>query len=166
MMRDPIAIVAKDAQIPIGEAQMAQFGFGSKNKVTLIGNLGRDPEIRHSQAGDQIANLNVATSESWKDRNSGERQEKVEWHRVVCFDSKVSELIGKFCKKGTKVEIEGALQTRKWTDQQGVERYSTEIVLTQFSGGIQILSDANGKPDSRDQAYGEPPVDLDDEIPY
>ena len=102
---------------------------GSVNKVILIGNLGADPEIRRTQDGKPIANLNIATSESWRDRNSGERKEKTEWHRVVIFSEGLAKVAEQYLKKGAKVYIEGALQTRKWTDPQGVEKYSTEIVL-------------------------------------
>src|SRR6266478_1928253 len=101
---------------------------GSVNKVILIGNLGRDPEIRSTQNGTRIANLSLATSESWRDKNSGERKERTEWHRVVIFDDKLVEVVEKYLKKGAKIYVEGALQTRKWTDQSGAEKYSTEIV--------------------------------------
>src|SRR5882762_1219267 len=105
---------------------------GSVNKVILVGNLGRDPEIRSTQNGTRIANLSLATSESWRDRNSGERKERTEWHRVVIFDDKLVEVVEKYLKKGAKIYVEGALQTRKWTDQSGVEKYSTEVVLQRF----------------------------------
>ena len=112
---------------------------GSVNKVILVGNLGRDPEIRAMQSGDKVCNLAVATSERWKDRNSGEQQEKTEWHRVVIFDQKIVEVAEKYLKKGSKVYIEGQLQTRKWTDQSGVEKYSTEVVLQRFRGELTML---------------------------
>ena len=112
---------------------------GSVNKVILIGNLGRDPEVRHTNDGRPIVNLSVATSEQWRDKSSGERQEKTEWHRVVVFDEKICEVAQKYLNKGSTVYLEGALQTRKWTDQQGVEKYSTEVVLQRFSGKLTML---------------------------
>jgi single-strand DNA-binding protein len=112
---------------------------GSVNKVILIGNLGADPEIRRTQDGKPIANLNIATSEQWRDRNSGERREKTEWHRVVIFNEGLCKVAEQYLKKGAKVYIEGALQTRKWTDQQGVEKYSTEIVLQGFNSTLTML---------------------------
>ncbi len=120
---------------------------GSVNKVILIGNLGRDPEIRTTQDGTRIANLSLATSESWRDRNSGERRERTEWHRVVIFNEKLSEVAEKYLRKGSKVYIEGQLQTRKWTDQAGVDKYSTEVVLQRFRGELTMLdgrSDGGG----------------------
>lgn len=117
---------------------------GSVNKVILVGNLGRDPEIRSTQGGDRIANLNLATSESWRDKSSGERREKVEWHRVVVFNPHLVEIAEKYLKKGSKVYVEGALQTRKWTDNAGVEKYSTEVVLQKFRGEITMLESAGG----------------------
>ena len=102
---------------------------GSINKVILVGNLGRDPEVRNTQDGREIANLAIATSESWKDKNSGERKEKTEWHRVVIFNEGLVKVAKSYLKKGSKVYIEGSLQTRKWTDKDGQEKYSTEIVL-------------------------------------
>lgn len=110
------------------------------NKVILVGNLGRDPEIRSTQNGSRIANLTVATSESWRDKNSGERKEKTEWHRVVIFNDRLSDACEKYLRKGSKVYLEGSLETRKWTDQSGQEKYSTEIVLRQFHGDLQMLS--------------------------
>ena len=121
---------------------------GSVNKVILVGNLGRDPEIRSTQDGMRIANLNLATSESWRDKMSGERKEKTEWHRVVIFNERLTELAEKYLRKGSKVYVEGALQTRKWTDNAGVEKYSTEIVLTRFKGELTMLDGA------RDRAGG------------
>ena len=112
---------------------------GSVNKVILIGNLGRDPEVRHTNDGRPIVNLSVATSEQWRDKSSGERREKTEWHRVVVFDEKICEVAQKYLNKGSTVYLEGALQTRKWTDQQGVEKYSTEVVLQRFSGKLTML---------------------------
>lgn len=112
---------------------------GSVNKVILVGNLGRDPEIRSTQDGTKIANLSVATSETWRDRNSGERRERTEWHRVVIFNDRLVDVVEKFLRKGSKIYIEGALQTRKWTDQQGVEKYSTEVVLQRYRGELTML---------------------------
>src|SRR5712691_4475367 len=123
---------------------------GSVNKVILVGNLGRDPEIRSTQDGQRIANFTLATSESWRDRVSGERKERTEWHRVVIFNDRLSEIAEKYLKKGAKVYVEGQLQTRKWTDQQGQERYTTEIVLTRFRGDLTMLDGA------RDRAGGAP----------
>lgn len=117
---------------------------GSVNKVILVGNLGRDPEIRSMQNGGRVANLSVATSESWKDRQSGERREKTEWHRVVIFNENLLDVAEKYLHKGSKVYIEGQLQTRKWQDQSGADKYSTEIVLQRFRGELQML-DARGE---------------------
>lgn len=113
---------------------------GSVNKVILVGNLGRDPEIRFMQSGDKVVNLAVATSERWTDRQSGERREKTEWHRVVVFDQNIADVAEKYLKKGSKVYLEGQLQTRKWTDQSGVEKYTTEVVLQRFRGNLTMLS--------------------------
>ena len=112
---------------------------GSVNKVILIGNLGRDPEIRSTQDGTRIAHLSVATSETWRDRNSGERRERTEWHRVVIFDDKLAEVAEKYLRKGSRVYLEGQLQTRKWTDQQGIEKYTTEVVLQRFRSQLTML---------------------------
>lgn len=117
---------------------------GSINKVILIGNLGRPPEVRFSPDGGKIANLSVATSETWKDKASGERRERTEWHRVVIFNDKLAEVSEKYLKKGSKVYLEGQLQTRKWTDQQGQERYTTEVVLSKYRGELTML-DTPGK---------------------
>ncbi|MGI9477516.1 MAG: single-stranded DNA-binding protein [Hyphomicrobiaceae bacterium] len=116
---------------------------GSVNKVILVGNLGADPEIRRTQDGRPIANLRIATSESWRDRNSGERREKTEWHRVVVFSEGLCKVIEQYVRKGSKVYIEGQLQTRKWQDNSGQDRYSTEVVLQGFNGTLQML-DARG----------------------
>ena len=118
---------------------------GSVNKVILVGNLGRDPEIRSTNDGTRIANLNLATSENWRDRNSGERKERTEWHRVVIFNERLVEIAEKYLKKGSKIYVEGALQTRKWTDQQGQEKYSTEVVLQKFRGELTMLDGARGQ---------------------
>jgi len=112
---------------------------GSVNKVILVGNLCLDPEIRSTQDGMKIANLSLATSETWRDRNSGERRERTEWHRVVIFNEKLCEVAEKYLRKGSKIYIEGALQTRKWTDQSGVEKYTTEVVLQRFRGELTML---------------------------
>src|SRR5216683_351675 len=117
---------------------------GSVNKVILVGNLGRAPEIRSTQDGLRIANLNLATSESWRDRVSGERKERTEWHRVVIFNENLVTIAEKYLRKGAKVYIEGALQTRKWTDNAGVEKYSTEVVLQRFRGELTMLDGARG----------------------
>ena len=117
---------------------------GSVNKVILVGNLGADPEIRRTQDGRPIANLRVATSESWRDKNSGERREKTEWHRVTVFNEGLCKVIEQYVKKGSKLYIEGALQTRKWQDQSGADRYSTEIVLQGFNGTLHMLDGRSG----------------------
>jgi single-strand DNA-binding protein len=117
---------------------------GSVNKVILVGNLGRDPEIRSTNDGTRIANLNLATSESWRDRNSGERKERTEWHRVVIFNENLVTIAEKYLRKGSKIYVEGALQTRKWTDNAGVEKYSTEVVLQRFRGELTMLDGAGG----------------------
>lgn len=117
---------------------------GSVNKVILVGNLGKDPEIRRTQDGRPIANLSIATSETWRDKNSGERKEKTEWHRVVIFSEPLCKIVEQYLKKGAKVYIEGALQTRKWTDQSGVEKYSTEVVLQGFNSTLTMLDGRSG----------------------
>ena len=117
---------------------------GSVNKVILIGNLGKDPEIRRTQDGRPIANLSVATSESWRDKATGERKEKTEWHRVVIFNEGLCKVAEQYLKKGAKVYLEGALQTRKWTDQSGVEKYSTEVVLQGFNSTLTMLEGRSG----------------------
>lgn len=117
---------------------------GSVNKVILIGNLGADPEVRHTNDGNPIVNLRVATSERWRDRNSGERRERTEWHRVVIFNERLGEVAQKYLHKGSKVYLEGQLQTRKWTGQDGQERYSTEVVLQRYRGELTML-DSRGE---------------------
>jgi single-strand DNA-binding protein len=117
---------------------------GSVNKVILVGNLGRDPEIRSTNDGQRIATFSLATSENWRDKSSGERREKTEWHRVVIFNERLVEVVEKYVKKGSKLYIEGALQTRKWNDNQGQERYTTEIVLQRFRGELTMLDSAGG----------------------
>ena len=117
---------------------------GSVNKVILVGNLGADPEVRRTQDGRPIVNLRVATSESWRDKNTGERREKTEWHRVVIFSEGLAKIAEQYLKKGSKVYLEGALQTRKWTDQSGVEKYSTEVVLQGFNSTLTMLDGRSG----------------------
>jgi single-strand DNA-binding protein len=145
----------------------------SVNKVILIGNLGRDPEVRHTQDGAKIVSLNLATSENWKDRGSGERREKTEWHRVVVFNPNLAEVAEKYLSKGSKVYIEGQLQTRKWTDQSGAEKYTTEVVLSKFRGELTLLDGRSDGESGKPAAGGggttggwEPPPDIDDEIPF
>jgi single-strand DNA-binding protein len=117
---------------------------GSVNKVILVGNLGKDPEVRSTQDGSKIVNLTLATSETWNDRASGERKEKTEWHRVVIFNDRTADVAEKYLKKGAKIYIEGSLQTRKWTDQQGQERYTTEVVIGRFNGQLTMLDTRSG----------------------
>jgi single-strand DNA-binding protein len=117
---------------------------GSINKVILIGNLGRDPEIRFAQNGNKIANFSIATSDTWRDKSTGERKEKTEWHRIVVFSEGLATITEKFLKKGSKVYIEGALQTRKWTGNDGIEKYTTEIVLQGFNSTLTMLDGASG----------------------
>jgi single-strand DNA-binding protein len=117
---------------------------GSVNKVILVGNLGRDPEVRSTQDGMRIVNFTLATSESWRDKMSGERKERTEWHRVAIFNERLGEIAEKYLKKGAKVYLEGALQTRKWTDNTGQERYTTEVVLQRFRGELTMLDSARG----------------------
>ncbi len=154
---------------------------GSVNKVILIGNLGRDPETRNMQDGNPVVNMSIATSESWRDRNSGERRERTEWHRVVIFNEKLAEIAQKYLRKGSTVYIEGQLQTRKWTDQSGQEKYSTEVVLQRFRGELTMLGSRGDSVGGGDYASGDEMIaaagtsgaieggtskDLDDEIPF
>lgn len=153
---------------------------GSVNKVILVGNLGADPEVRRLNSGDPVVNLRIATSESWRDKQSGERREKTEWHQVVIFNDNLAKVAESYLKKGMKVYVEGQLQTRKWQDQQGNDRYSTEVVLQKFRGELQMLDARNGDDGDREQrparqerqqSYGEASGgsysrDLDDEIPF
>lgn len=118
---------------------------GSVNKVILVGNLGRDPEVRFANDGSKIVNMSLATSESWKDRQSGERRERTEWHRVVIFNERLADVAERFLRKGSTVYVEGALQTRKWTDQSGVEKYTTEVVLQRFRGELTMLGSRGGE---------------------
>jgi len=159
---------------------------GSVNKVILVGNLGKDPEIRTLNSGDRVANLRIATSETWRDKASGERKEKTEWHSVVIFNENIVKVAENYLKKGSTVYIEGALQTRKWTDQNNVEKYSTEVVLQKFrgeltmiggrgegasSGGDDYGSSSSGFQPAGGRTQGSGPresfsADLDDEIPF
>lgn len=158
---------------------------GSVNKVILVGNLGRDPEIRTmQQSGGRVASLSIATSESWKDKQSGERKEKTEWHRVSVFNDNLVGIIERYLKKGSKVYIEGQLETRKYIDKDGAEKYTTEVVLRQFRGELTLLDGSSGGPRSNDNSFedysgaGAPSFaaassgsgslrsDLDDEIPF
>jgi single-strand DNA-binding protein len=151
---------------------------GSVNKVILVGNLGKDPEVRRMQSGDAVVNLSIATSETWRDKASGERKEKTEWHRVVIFNKNLAEVAEKYLRKGAKVYVEGQLQTRKWTDKDGAEKYSTEVVLQNFRGELTMLDGRNGGEGGGSGSFGggsrgasEAPAsfqreELDDEIPF
>ena len=154
---------------------------GSVNKVTLIGNLGRDPDVRRLTSGDPVVNLSVATSESWRDKASGERKERTEWHRVVIFNEHLARVAEQYLRKGSKVYLEGQLQTRKYTDKDGVEKYSTEVVLQRFRGELVMLdARGGGGGDGGGGGAAESPAsagagetersftrdDLDDEIPF
>jgi single-strand DNA-binding protein len=159
---------------------------GSVNKVILIGNLGKDPEVRRLNSGEPVVNLRIATSENWRDKASGERREKTEWHNVVIFNDNIAKVAEQYLKKGSKVYLEGALQTRKWTDKDGAEKYTTEVVIQRFNGVLTML---DGKSDGGgDRSYGDEgggnftsnagkkrvaegprenfSADLDDEIPF
>jgi single-strand DNA-binding protein len=127
---------------------------GSVNKVILVGNLGKDPEVRSTQDGSKIVNLTLATSETWNDRASGERKEKTEWHRVVIFNDRVADVAERFLKKGAKIYVEGSLQTRKWTDQGGQERYTTEVVIGRFNGVLTMLDSRAGGGEGGGGGYG------------
>lgn len=148
--------------------------MASLNKVMLIGNLGKDPEVRHTQDGKAIVNLSVATAETWKDKNTGEKKEKTEWHRVVIFNDGLAKVAEAYLKKGSTVYLEGQLQTRKWTDKDGVEKYSTEIVLQNFRGEMVLLGSKDGTADrpSQEQKAQEfkdeakRVFNLDDEVPF
>lgn len=142
---------------------------GSVNKVILIGNVGKDPEIRSMQDGKEIADFSIATSESWKDKSTGERKEKTEWHRIVVFNEGLVRVIKSYVKKGSKLYLEGQLQTRKWTDKDGVEKYSTEIVLQNFGGTLVMLDSKKSEAPSEKSYQAEPSapsVLSDDEIPF
>jgi single-strand DNA-binding protein len=147
---------------------------GSVNKVILVGNLGRDPEVRRLTSGDPVVNLSIATSESWRDKASGERKERTEWHRVVIFNENLAKVAEQYLRKGSKVYIEGALQTRKYTDKDGAEKYSTEIVLQKYRGELTMLdgrgdSDRSDRPAMAGASEGGRSferAELDDEIPF
>ncbi len=129
---------------------------GSVNKVILVGNLGRDPEVRSTQDGAKIVNLSIATSERWKDRNTGEPREKTEWHRVVIFNENLGRVAEQYLRKGSNVYIEGQLQTRKWTDQQGVEKYTTEVVLQRYRGEMTLLGSRGDSSAGSSYGGGDP----------
>ena len=145
---------------------------GSVNKVILIGNLGRDPEIKTMNNGGQVVNLSLATSESWKDKTTGERRERTEWHRVVIFNENLCKVAQNYLKKGSKVYLEGQLQTRKWQDQSGADKYSTEIVLQNYRGELTMLDSKTEKKESHPNQdggggrYQEAHEDPDSEIPF
>jgi len=145
----------------------------SLNKVTLIGNVGQDPEIRATQDGREIANFSLATTENWKDKNTGEKQVKTEWHRITVFSQGLVGVIKNYVKKGSKLYIEGALQTRKWTDKSGIEKYTTEIVLQNYNSNLQILNFTNSQASDqsiegtiKNEFQGAKEVELDDDIPF
>ncbi len=143
--------------------------MASLNKCTFIGNLGKDPEVRTMQNGSKVANLSLACSESWRDKESGEKKERTEWVRVVIF-GKVAEIVEKYTRKGSKLYVSGSMQTRKWTDQGGVEKYSTEIVLQPFNGEIILLDPPSGGGQRDDKPVADKGratrPDMDDEIPF
>ena len=159
---------------------------GSVNKVILVGNLGKDPEVRRMQNGNPVVNLSIATSDTWRDKATGERKEKTEWHRVVIFSEGLAKVAEQYLKKGAKVYIEGQLQTRKWTDQSGQEKYTTEVVLGRFRSQLTMLDGRGGEGAPAGGGYGGEPADtgysapssgggrapapaggdLDDEIPF
>lgn len=137
---------------------------GSVNKVILVGNLGRDPEVKSMQDGRSLVNMSVATSESWRDRQSGERKERTEWHRVVIFNDKLAEVAQKYLKKGAKVYLEGQLTTRKWTDQSGQERYTTEVVVPRFGGQLTMLDGRSGGGEGGSMGGGGGGGAMDDDM--
>lgn len=137
--------------------------MSSVNKVILVGNLGNDPEVRALPSGGKVVNLSIATSESWKDKNSGEKKEKTEWHRVVIFSEGLARVAEQYLRKGSKVYLEGQLQTRKWTDQAGVEKYSTEVVLQGFNASMVLL---DGRGEGRPAAAPASAVAGDDSVPF
>ena len=144
---------------------------GSVNKVILIGNLGRDPEVRSMPFGGSVCNLSLATSETWRDKTTGEKKERTEWHRIAVFNDNLVTICEKYLKKGSKIYVEGQLQTRKWTDQSGQERYSTEVVLQRFRGDIQMIDSIGGGGSSPNQSSQQKNTnnvssELDDEIPF
>lgn len=151
---------------------------GSINKVMLMGNLGRDPEVRYGADGAKIVNMTIATSESWRDKQTGERKDKTEWHRVVIFNDKLGDIAERYLKKGSKVFVEGQLQTRKWTDNNGIEKYTTEVVLPRYRGEMTLLDSRNsggsdeyvsGPSDEMGALSSSPSTsssDFDDDIPF
>lgn len=149
---------------------------GSVNKVILVGNLGRDPEVRNTQDGSKIVQLSVATSEAWKDKATGERKDRTEWHRVIVFNERLAEICEKYLRKGSKIYLEGQLQTRKWTDNSGQDRYTTEIVLQRYRGEVTMLDGRNDPSTAMSETSFETPYasgetrslshDSDDEIPF
>ena len=146
--------------------------MASVNKVILVGNLGRDPEVRYTPGGAAIANISIATTSQWKDKGTGEQREETEWHRVVIFNKNLADVAEKYLKKGAKVYVEGQLQTRKWTDKDGAEKYSTEVVLQNFRGELTMLDGRNGgEGGGGSRGAGEAPAsfqrdEMDDEIPF
>ena len=130
---------------------------GSVNKVILVGNLGRDPEVRQMQDGNPVVNLSLATSENWKDRSTGERRERTEWHRVVIFNENLARVAEQYLRKGSKIYVEGTLQTRKWQDQSGQDKYTTEVVLGRFRGELTMLDSRAGGPSADAGGTGESP---------
>lgn len=142
----------------------------SINKVILVGNLGQDPEIRSTQDGREIANFSIATSDSWKDKSTGEKKEKTEWHRVVVFSQGLVGIVKNYVKKGSKLYIEGQLQTRKWTDSNGVDKYTTEVVLQNYNSTMQILDSRSGSSTSSSSSSNNSSdisvEEIDDEIPF
>jgi single-strand DNA-binding protein len=151
---------------------------GSVNKAILIGNLGKDPEVRNTQGGSKIVTFSLATSESWTDKASGERKEKTEWHRIVVFNERIADIAERFLSKGRKVYVEGALQTRKWTDQGGQEKYTTEVIIDRFRGELSLVDSnpdrddagaragGNSRSKPQDNGWQPSPSDLDEEIPF
>jgi len=141
---------------------------GSVNKVILLGHLGADPETRIFQNGGKVVNLRIATSETWKDKSSGERKERTEWHQVAIFNEGLATIAEKYLRKGSKVYVEGQLETRKWQDQSGADRYTTEVVLRPYGGSLVLLSDSGGyRGEDRQPARGGAPAGgMDDEIPF
>lgn len=140
--------------------------MASVNKVILVGNLGKDPEVRTMQSGGKVCNLSIATSESWNDKASGERKEKTEWHRVVIFDDRLADVCEKYMKKGSMVYVEGQLQTRKWQDQSGNDKFSTEVVLQRFRGELRVLDRPAGKAAPSEPAGQATSAPLDDDVPF
>ena len=140
---------------------------GSLNKVTLIGHLGKDPDIRTMQSGGKVASFSLATSESWKDKASGERKERTEWHNVVVYNEGLVKVVEQFLKKGSKIYLEGRMETRKWQDKDGNDKYTTEVVLRPFNGEILMLDAKKDDAGTAGQAHEQAPdAELEDEIPY